>query len=373
MKLDIKVITGGLLQTNRAEGRSRGQDMVKAAVLYKVNEPLRIDELIVPELKPGQVLVKVAYSGVCRSQLNEVCGLKGEDKFLPHTLGHEGSGIVEAIGEGVKKVKIGDHVVLTWIKGIGIDVTSSSYKTKAGTIVNSGAISTFLTKAVISENRLVKIPKKMPLREAALLGCAIPTGAGVVINTIKMPADSSIAIFGAGGIGLSVLLAAKIKGASVIIVIDISDDKLEKSIQFGATHIINAAKRDVLSAIMEITSQKGLDYAIECAGKRETMEIAFRSVKDKNGLCVIAGNLPKGETISIDPFDLIKGKQIIGTWGGETNPENDISVYIDWYLKGKLELSNLITHCYKLDQINEALDSLSQGNAGRILIDMREE
>ena len=338
--------------------------------MHEINRPLRIEKLIIPELKAGQVLVKVAYSGVCHSQLNEVRGLRGEDKFLPHTLGHEGSGIVEKIGAGVKKVKPGDHVVLTWIKGNGADMPSTLYRRDDSSIVNSGAISTFLTRAVISENRLVKIPKEMPLREAALLGCGIPTGAGIVINTAKVFSGNSIAIFGVGGVGLSALLAAKMRGVALIIAIDMLDHKLERAIKFGATHIINAVKQDVLSSILRITDGLGVDYAIESAGKKESMENAFQSVHDDGGLCIIAGNLPQGEQISISPFDLIKGKRIIGTWGGETQPDRDIPIYVNLYLSGKLKLKELITHTSRLQNINRAFDDLSNGKGARILIDM---
>lgn len=344
-----------------------------AAILYEINKPLQIEELTIPELKAGQVLVKVAYSGICHTQLNEMKGLKGEDKFLPHTLGHEGSGIVEEIGAGVYKVKPGDHVALTWVKGSGADVPSTLYKKSDGSILNSGAISTFLTKAIISENRIVKIPDEMPLREAALLGCAIPTGAGIVMNTAKISAGESVAIFGIGGIGLSVLLAAKMVNASVIIAIDVFNQKLEQAIQFGATHIINANNQDTISRIMEITNGHGVDYAIESAGRRDSMEKAFQSVRDNGGLCVIAGNLPQGEKISIDPFDLIKGKRIMGTWGGETQPDHDIPIYVDLFLSGRLNLKKLIGYTYNLIEINEALEALEKEKMGRILIDMSAE
>lgn len=214
-----------------------------AAVLCEINRGLQIEELDIPGLMPGQVLVNIAYSGICHSQLNEINGLKGEDKYLPHTLGHEGSGIVEATGPGVKKVKPKDKVVLTWIKGSGADVPSSAYKRKNGSVVNSGAISTFLTKAIVSENRVVKIPDILPLKEAVLLGCAIPTGAGIVINNANISTGKSVAIFGMGGIGLSVLLAAKIKGASTVIAVDISEDRLRHASLLGATHTLNPEKK----------------------------------------------------------------------------------------------------------------------------------
>ena len=272
----------------------------KAAVLCGINKELQIEELEIPQLKPGQVLVKIAYSGVCHSQLNEIKGLKGEDKFLPHTLGHEGSGVVEAISTGVKKVKEGDRVVLTWIKGNGAD---------------------------------------------------------------------TVAIFGIGGIGLSALLAAILKQASLIIAIDIFDNKLDSALQLGATHVINAKKQDILSEILRITDKQGVDYAIECAGIKESMDIAFSSVRDKGGTCIIVGNLPYKECISINPFDLIKGKNIIGTWGGETQPDRDIPIYVDLFLSGKFNLVKMIGQIYGLKDINRALYKLKEGCKGRILLE----
>jgi len=232
----------------------------KAAVLTKQKAPLEIWELEIPELKAGQVLVKVAYSGLCHSQLNEINGVKGEDKFIPHTLGHEGSGTIEAIGPEVTKVKPGDHVVLSWIKGKGADVPSCRYGN-----VNSGAISTFMTHAVISENRVIPIPDAMPLKEAALLGCAIPTGAGVVKNEMELQAGESFAVFGSGGIGLSALLAAKGAKADPIIAIDVNETKLNQAISCGATHVINATKQDPVAAILEITKGSGVDYVLSPA------------------------------------------------------------------------------------------------------------
>lgn len=340
-----------------------------AAVLEKINNPLCIEELIIPELKHGQVLVKIAYSGICHSQLNEIRGLKGEDKFLPHTLGHEGSGVVEAVGRGVKKIKTGDRVVLTWIKGLGIDAPVAVYKKENGLPVNSGAISTFLARAVISENRMVKIPDGFPLKIAALLGCAIPTGAGVVINTMAISIGKSISIFGMGGIGLSVLLAAKIKGASTIIAVDISEDRLKQASLLGATHVLNAKEENVVEGIMKITGDKGVDYAVESAGRIEAMEAAFKSVRDKGGLCVIAGNLPYGKTIQIDPFDLIRGRRIIGSWGGQTQPDRDIPMYADWVISGKFDPEKLVCRVFGLKDINEAIEYMERRAIGRVLIE----
>jgi S-(hydroxymethyl)glutathione dehydrogenase/alcohol dehydrogenase len=268
----------------------------------------------------------------------------------------------------VTKVKPGDHVVLTWIKGSGHDVPSTQYSRKDRSIVNSGAISTFMTHAVISENRLVPITKEMPLKESAILGCAIPTGAGIVLNTAHVQPGQSVAVFGCGGIGLSVILAAKMVGAVMIIAIDIREQKLTQAKKIGATHIIDASRQTVFDTIHSITGGQGVDFAIEAAGNRLTMEAAFKSVKDKGGLCILAGNLPFGQNISIDPFDLIKGKRIIGTWGGDTDPDQDIVNYVQYFLSGKLKLDLFTSDITKLNDINQALKSFNDGNVNRVLI-----
>jgi S-(hydroxymethyl)glutathione dehydrogenase/alcohol dehydrogenase len=342
----------------------------RAAILYKINEPLTIQEIEIPKLTAGQVLVKIAYSGVCRTQLNEMQGLKGEDKFLPHTLGHEASGIVEEVGPQVNKVKAGDHVVATWIQGSGMNVPSVKYTGDKNKVINSGAISTFMERAIISENRLVKIPSEMSLRSAALLGCALPTGAGIVFNSLNGQNFNSIAIFGIGGIGLSAIIAAKAKEIPCIVAIDVKDEKLDQACELGATHIVNAWQADPVAEVMKITENKGVDCSIECAGNKEAMEAAFKITRYNGGLCVLAGNLRHGETISIDPMDLIRGKKLIGTWGGETNPDEDIPFYASQYLSGKLQLDKLITHEYTLDEMNTACEDLAQRRLGRAVVRM---
>lgn len=333
------------------------------AVLKQTKKPLELMQLETASLKTGQVLVQVVYSGLCHTQLNEIFGLKGEDKFLPHTLGHEGSGIVLEVGADVTKVKKGDHVVLTWLKGAGHDVPSTQYQSAEGA-VNSGAISTFLEHAVISENRLVPIPKEMPLREAALLGCALPTGAGVVKNEMNLQKGDSFALFGCGGVGLSGLLCAVSRGAYPVIAVDVNETKLVRAKELGATHTVDARK-DPAMQIKKICG--GVDFAFESAGRREAMEAAFQSLKAP-GLCILAGNLPKGEKISIDPFDLICGKQIRGTWGGKSSIDEDVQMYAELFLKGELRLSELITHEVPLEEVNSLVDQLHRGEVGRGLI-----
>jgi len=342
----------------------------KAAVLHQINKPLKIEELDLPRLKRGQALIKVAYSGICHSQINEIKGLRGKDLYLSHTLGHEGSGIVIETHPDTQKVKVDDRVVLTWIKGSGLDVPSTIYEGKNQSKVNSGAISTFMNYAIISENRLVWIPKTMPLKIASLLGCAVSTGAGIIINTIRMKPGNILAIFGAGGVGLSAIMASRLMHASMIIVIDVLVDKLKRALEVGATHVINAQRQNVSETIFKITEDYGVDYAIETAGNREAMETAFQVAHISDGLCILAGNLPYGEQICLDPFSLIQGKCLIGSNGGETDPDRDIPMYVELYLKQKFNLDKIITHIYDLDNINRALEILHEGKAGRVLIDM---
>ncbi len=344
-------------------------DKTEGAVLFDLDEPLAIEELVLPDLSAGQVLVEIAYSGVCHTQLLEVRGKRGEDRYLPHTLGHEGSGRVLAIGVGVTKVAPGDHVVLTWIKGTGAEVGSVQYQSKMGSI-NSGAISTFMRHAVVSENRLVPVDKELPLREAALLGCALPTGMGMVFNTAGIRPGNSIAVFGVGGIGLSAILAADLLRASPIIAVDIFEHKLDQAQQMGATHLVDASSGDPLAAIRELTGGRGVDVTVEAVGKSETAESAFKAVRDGGGLCVLAGNVPHGVQISLDPFDLIRGKRIVGSWGGETEPDRDLPLYAGFLKSGDLQVDQLITDVFTLDKINEALGELECGNVGRVLIEM---
>lgn len=359
---------------------------IKAAVLYELNKPLVIEELETQALGQGQVLVKVLYSGVCQTQLNEVKGLKGPDKYLPHTLGHEASGIVEEAGPGVTRVRPGDYVVLSWIKGPGLEASSSQYKSCSDRIVqsaaadlylhgrqkiNSGAITTFSTFSVVSENRITKIPGNVPPDVAALLGCAVPTGAGMVKNTLKAVPGSSIAVFGLGSVGLSAVMFASMAGCAKIIAVDILDSKLELAKKVGATHVINSLNDNPLEKVRAITGS-GADYAVESSGVREVMELAFEAVR-LGGTAVLAGNIRSGEKIAIDPYALVSGKKIVGTWGGETRTDVDIPFYAGLYLQGRLRVDMLITHRYGLEDINAAFAEIRTGAVGKALIKLGEK
>lgn len=340
-----------------------------AAILVQTGQPLELMDVTLPALKPGQLIVDIAYSGVCQTQLNEARGHKGPDRFLPHALGHEGSGIVREVSPEVTKVKPGDRVVLSWLKGSGLDVPGTVYEGAIGKI-NSGAISTFMTATVTCENRVTKIPDDMPLKEAALLGCAIPTGAGVVLNSIKLQAGQSLAVYGVGGIGLSAVMAAAALGGSPIIAIDVTPEKLALAKILGATHTINPLETDPVAMVRELTGGKGVDAALEAAGNTEVMELAFESVRNGGGVCFIAGNAPYGHTLRINPFSLIAGKVLKGTWGGDGQIDADIPRYVEMFTQGRLALDLLAKDVYDLTGINQALDDLEARKVTRAMIDM---
>lgn len=342
----------------------------EAAILVQTGKPLIISELKIPLLKPGQVLVDVAFSGVCHTQVLECRGYRGEDKYLPHCLGHEGSGVVREIGKGVAKVKQGDKVILSWMKGSGADVSNTIYQWNAQN-VNAGAITTFSKSSIISENRLTTIPKNynINMREAAMLGCAVPTGLGVIFNTAKPHPYQSIAIFGAGGIGLCAVAGASIAGCKPIIAVDIKEEKLRLARKMGATHCINPLELDVAEEISKICPN-GLDFAIESSGKPEVMSQSIQSVRNQGGIAVIVGNVPYGQKLILDPRQLNLGKKILGTWGGDNNPDTDFIRYIKLVLSGKINLEPLMSNVYKLSEINDSIDDLEKGIAIRPLIDM---
>jgi S-(hydroxymethyl)glutathione dehydrogenase/alcohol dehydrogenase len=341
----------------------------RAAVLHSLNHTLSIEEVEVPTPGPGQVLVKIAFSGVCHSQLMEVQGKRGPDRYLPHLLGHEGSGTVLDVGKGVRKVAPGDRVVLTWIKGEGADSGGTAYHGEKG-VINAGSVTTWSQHAIVSENRCVRLDQMLPMDVAALLGCAVPTGAGIVLNTMHPKQEESILIWGVGGVGLSAVMGARVCECRTIIAVDTRESKLGLAREFGATHLVNAASEDPRSRIREIAGEGGVDFAVEAAGLVTTIEMAFDSVRKNGGVCVFASHPPAGERISLNPHDLISGKTIKGSWGGESRPDRDIPRFIELYRDGRLPLEKLITKRYGLAEINDALADLESGTAGRPMLVM---
>ena len=340
----------------------------QGAILRQLKKPLFISsELTVPPLKRGQVLVKLAYSGICKSQLMEIQGKRGEDKYLPHLLGHEGSGVVLAIGSGVKKVKPKNRVVLTWIKSKGIDAETPNFYDDMG-VVNAGKVTTFNQYAVISENRCVTLPAHIPMDIGALLGCAVLTGFGIITRELKPKKGASIAIFGLGGIGMSALIACLSFSPSKLIVVDINPKKLKLAKELGATHCINASIKNSVDTIKKLTVEsQGVDYSVDCSGLVSTIEQAFESIR-RGGKTIFASHPPAGQKISIDPFELINGKKIFGSWGGSSRPDVDIPMIGKLIKSKKINLEKLISKKYTIRNINKAMSDFEEGKILRPLI-----
>ena len=330
---------------------------------------MRVANIKIPVLGPGQVLVDMKWSGLCRSQLMEIQGARGPDKYLPHLLGHEGAGVVKDIGASVSKVSQGDHVVITWIEGSGLEGGSTSYL-EGSSSVSAGPVTTFSSYAVISENRCIPIDRSVPMDVASLLGCAVPTGAGIVMNEINLKPDSSIAIWGVGGVGLCAIAGAVLAGCEQIIAIDMTTEKLEIARSFGATNVLRVDQEELDDQLLNMTNGLGFDYAVEASGNVRVIERAFESVRDFGGVCIFASHPPVGHKISLEPHALIRGKQIRGSWGGSTNPDVDIPKFVDLYLSGRFPLDKLISHRFKLDQINQAFKQFNEGRGQRILLDL---
>ena len=252
-----------------------------AAIMYEPNKDLFIEELEIPKLNYGQVLVKINFSGMCGTQLSEIAGLKGEDKWLPHCLGHEGTGQVVEIGEGVSKVKKDEKVILSWIKGDGIDAGGTTYKI-GEKAVNAGPVTTFQHYTVVSENRLSLQPKELDDVTAVLLGCAAPTGMGGVFNIIKLNNTSKIIIFGAGGVGLCACLACKSSKPKDITFIEPNKTRRDLAVKFGATKTIDPKSKNFLELFNKELCEN-FDYAIEASGQLNCFEKSTKVIKNQGG------------------------------------------------------------------------------------------
>lgn len=341
---------------------------MKAAILVEQRQPLVVAEIEMPQaLEIGQVLVKVQYSGICGSQLGEIDGAKGEDKFLPHLLGHEGSGTVVATGPGVRQVKAGDKVVLHWRKGPGIEAVPPKYRWN-GKTVNAGWVTTFNEYAIVAENRVTPIPTDSDMEVAALFGCAVTTGFGVVVNNAKLKIGESVVVFGAGGVGLNIVQAAAMVSAYPVIAVDLHDNRLELAKQMGATHLINSKTTDARQAILDIVGAAGLDAFIDNTGQPAIIEMGYGLVKPQ-GRVTLVGVPRKGNNINVYSLPLHFGKALSGSHGGEAVPEVDIPRYQALYNKKRIRLRELITATHELARVNEAIQSMRDGTlAGRCLI-----
>ena len=357
--------------TSKHESTFKPNSKIKyadAAVLEQLGSPLVIKKIELPELLEGQVLVKILFSGVCRSQLMEVSGGRGADRWLPHLLGHEGSGVVVAVGPNVAKVSPGDEVILGWIQGSGLDAPGAKYLCD-GRVINSGRVTTFSNYSIVAENRLVKKPPNIGLDVAVLFGCALPTGAGMVFNEIVPKSDESILILGLGGIGLSALIALKALGLKKLVAADVSNDKLAFAKRLGIDQVFNPRDDDFRSNISKIV-EGGFDACIESGGTVDSIELGYSLIRKGGGRLLFASHPPEGEQIKLSPHDLISGKHIAGSWGGQAQPDRDVPRMAELFVKSGAPLDTLLTQRYSLAQINTALEDLRLGRVFRPLVAM---
>jgi S-(hydroxymethyl)glutathione dehydrogenase / alcohol dehydrogenase len=339
-----------------------------AALLVQTGKPLVLAEIEIPMLKPGQVLVEITYSGACGTQVMEWRGDKGEDKWVPHCLGHEGTGTVLETGSAVTRVKAGDKVVLSWIKGSGIEAGGAVYGWE-GRKVNAGGVTTFQRHAVVSENRMTLLPADLPMDVAVLLGCAAPTGMGAVYNVLKVQPGDAVAVFGTGGIGLNALMAAALAGAMPVIGIDPNPTRRALAKIYGATHVLDPSAGDVIAEIKKIVPQ-GVDLAVESSGVPAVMEQAIGSTRQQGGRAVVIGNAKHGAVLSLNPGVFNQGKSLLGTWGGDSHPDRDYGRYGRLLASGRFPVRDLLSKPYSLAQADQALQDLAAGQVGRPLIDM---
>ncbi len=343
---------------------------MKAAILVEQRKPLIIDEVeLPPKLEVGQVLIKVHYSGICGSQLGEIDGAKGEDKFLPHLLGHEASGTVQSVGMGVKQVKPGDVVVMHWRKGLGIEGAPPNYRWRGNTL-NAGWIATFNEYAIVAENRVTAIPGDSDLEVAALFGCAVTTGFGVIENNAKVRIGESVVVFGAGGVGLNIVQAANLVGAYPVVAVDIFDNRLALAKQIGATHIINSKTQNSKAEIEKIIGMQNLDHFIDNTGQPAVIELGYDVTKSQ-GKVTLVGVPRKGDNINIYSLPLHFGMGLVGSHGGEAIPNLDIPRYQNLFRANRIKLRELLTERYSLNDINTAIENMRSGKtSGRCLVSM---
>lgn len=342
----------------------------KAAILEKQNQALRVDEIgiYLPGLGVGEVLVKVHCASICGKQIAEIFGAAGKDPYLPHLLGHEGGGVVEEIGAGVTTVKKGDHVVMHWRKGDGIEAKPPRYQWGDGFKgfqggVGAGPVACFSEYAIVSENRLTPIDDDIEFEIAALMGCAVTTGLGIINNEAKLKIGQSIAVIGCGGVGLNVIQGARMVSANPIIAFDIHDEKLDMAGDLGATEAFN-----LKTCVYPV--HESIDVIVECTGIPEMIELAYKVVAP-GGRLILVGQPRYDKTVTLSWMrENYKGMTVMDSEGGQTQPHVDIPRYLNLYREGKLELDTLITHRYPLTEINKAVELVKSGKCGKVILEM---
>lgn len=329
-----------------------------AAILVEQRHPLEVAEVTLPPLGYGQVLVEVKTTRICGSQLGEIDGVKGPDRYLPHLLGHEAGGIVLEIGPEVSHVKPGDHVVLHWRPGRGIQAKPAIYDWN-GKMVNAGNITTFQQFTIVSENRLTPIPKGIDFEMASLLADTLTTGFGVITRDAKVEVGESVVIIGCGGIGLGAVLGASLAGAHPLVAIDIHENKLAAARIHGATHSINSAEVDMATAVREILGGPP-EVVIDGTGLPAVIESAYLMTGPR-GRCVLFGVMHHEKSISLHTLPLHFGRILTGSEGGQSRPDTDIPRFVRMFLDGRFSVEGFVTHRYPLGQINEAIAAMRAG------------
>jgi S-(hydroxymethyl)glutathione dehydrogenase/alcohol dehydrogenase len=361
---------------------------MRAAVLWSWNEPFKVEEVELGAPQQGEVRVKITASGVCHSDLSIQRGTLPMPP--PRIIGHEGAGIVEEVGPGVTSVVPGDHVVLSWMYPCGYCVSCgrgrpAHCEVALGSMMSGGGrdgsarfkvrgedmphwVGSFAEHTIVPEGGCVKIRDDAPLDKACLVGCSVMTGVGAVWNTAKVEIGASVAVFGAGGVGLNVIQGALIAGAEKIIAVDLLDSKLKLAREFGATHTVNGSKGDAEGEIRGLTAGRGVDYAFEVIGAPKVMVQAFGSLA-RGGKAVIVGAPPFGSEVTFPAFPFsMEEKSVIGSFYGTPRFRYDMPRIIDLYMAGRLKLDQLVTKKFSLGDINGAFEAMEQGSVARSVI-----
>lgn len=333
----------------------------KAAILVKLKQPLLISDIILPDnLFKGQVLVKMIYSGICGSQLGEISGAKGPDKFLPHLLGHEGIAEVLDVHNSVKTVKKKDIVILHWMPGSGLLSETPSYYLNNKKI-NAGYLTTFNTHAIISENRMTKISSDLEHKKIfSLIGCTFSTAVGSVSKVSSLllnKKNTTVLVTGCGSIGLNIIKYCKFLGIKNIIALDLDKNKINLSKEFGANYSIHTPKEDYKEKVFR-KFPRGINFIFECTGNNNIISDSFKCL-EKNGELVLIGVPKINQNAKFYTLEINLGKKIIGSKGGQFSPQSDLKKYIKLALNKKINLHELITNEIKLENINDFLYSMS--------------
>jgi S-(hydroxymethyl)glutathione dehydrogenase/alcohol dehydrogenase len=340
-----------------------------AAILVEQRQPLVLDEVDVPAPGFGQVLVEVHVSRICGSQIGEIDGVKGPDRWLPHLLGHEAGATVLDVGPEVRHVRTGDRVVCHWRPGRGMEARPALYNWH-GRTVNAGCITTFQRHAILSENRVTVVPPDTDLEVCALLADTLTTGFGVIHNDAAVKLGESVVVIGCGGIGLGVVLGAHLAGAHPVIAVDLHDPKLEMARSYGATHAVNAAKEDLGAAVLRALDGVPPDVVVDGTGQPSVLEQAF-ALAGPQGRCIGVGVMPHDRKLSINTLPLHLGKTLRGSHGGDSQPAVDIPRYLRMMRAGRFDPRRMISHRLPLAQVNDGIARMRAGEVIHALIDFR--